>query len=40
MEAGKQGYLNGDFNMDSQTDNFDKNEMWYSNPGKESQVPD
>jgi len=39
-EAGEDGYLNSDFNMDSQADNPDKNDAWLNNIGKESQVPD
>jgi hypothetical protein len=32
--------LYGDFNMDSQVDNLDKNELWLENSGKNEQVPD
>jgi len=38
--AGEQGYLNTDFNMDGQADNPDKNETWLNNLTKESQVPE
>ena len=39
-EAATKGYLNGDFNMDVQVDNKDKNDNWLPNGGKGSQVPD
>ena len=40
IEAGTGGYLNGDFNMDSQTDNSDKNDIWYGNLGKTVMLPE
>jgi len=39
-EAGRSGYLNSDFNLNSQTDNTDKNEIWINNTGNFSQIPD
>jgi len=39
-DAGTNGYKVSDFNMDTQVDNKDKNDIWYFNLGKESQVPD
>ncbi len=39
-EAGASGYQKGDFNMDSQVDNNDKNEQWIPNNGKSDFVPD
>lgn len=40
--AGKKGYFSGDFNMDSQVNNSDKNEYWDPNNdyGYSSQVPE
>lgn len=38
-EAGGQGYLNSDYNFDTQSDNKDKDDVWVPNIGKESQVP-
>ncbi len=40
MNAGEQGYLPTDFNMDGQTDNPDKNDAWLDNITKESQIPE
>jgi len=40
LEAGSTGYLNSDFNLDSQTDNRDKSDIWILNVGEESQVPE
>ncbi|MCB0821075.1 MAG: metallophosphoesterase [Bacteroidales bacterium] len=37
--AGQSGYLNNDLNLDTHTDNNDKNSMWLHNYGKSSQVP-
>jgi len=31
--------LNGDFDMDTQADNIDKNDVWLPNDGTGSQVP-
>ena len=39
-QAGTEGYLNGDMNLDVQVDNSDKNDIWYWNFNKETQVPD
>ena len=39
IEAGTAGYLMGDFNMDTQVDNKDKNDIWYPNNGAGTQVP-
>ena len=37
--AGKQGYLFGDCNLNSQSDNIDKNDFLYINIGTDSQIP-
>ncbi|RLD49735.1 MAG: hypothetical protein DRJ05_20550, partial [Bacteroidetes bacterium] len=39
-QAGEQGYKSGDFDMDGQVGNIDKNDNWIPNDGKGSQVPD
>jgi hypothetical protein len=39
-QAGLDGYLNGDFNLDKQVDNNDKNEYWYFNLFWDSKVPE
>ncbi|MCB0807292.1 MAG: hypothetical protein KDC05_15950, partial [Bacteroidales bacterium] len=39
-EAGKSGYLTSDYNLDSQSNNIDKDDFWVPNMGKSSQVPD
>ena len=39
-DVGKTGYLDGDFNMNGQTDNQDKNDVWFSNNGYNGFVPD
>ena len=39
-EAGAFGYFTFDYDLDSQTDNPDKNDVWFINLGKESQVPE
>ena len=39
-QAGETGYLYPDLNLDGQADNVDKNDIWLSNDGKGSQVPD
>jgi hypothetical protein len=39
MEAGEQGYFQGDFNLDGNVDNKDKDDFWVENEGKECQVP-
>lgn len=38
-DAGNQGYYYGDFDVNSQVNNFDKNDIWLPNDGKGSQVP-
>lgn len=40
IEAGSTGYLNGDMNMDGETNNLDKNDIWYENLYEDSQVQD
>jgi hypothetical protein len=37
--AGTTGYQMGDYNMDTQVDNKDKNDVWYPNNGSGTQVP-
>jgi len=37
--AGTKGYLKGDFNLDGQANNYDKNEIWLINIGSFSQLP-
>lgn len=39
-QAGKKGYLSSDYTMDAQSNNSDKNDIWYINNGSASQVPD
>lgn len=39
-QAGLSGYLSGDFNLDTQSDNKDKNEIWINNSEINGQVPD
>ncbi len=39
-KAGMSGYFFSDYNLDSQTDNIDKDECWIPNFGVGSQVPD
>ena len=34
------GYKLGDFNLDGNIDNLDKNDFWFPNVEKESQVPE
>jgi len=38
--AGSTGYLKGDFNLDAQVDNKDKNDFWLPNMGEGSQIPE
>ncbi len=38
-DAGSSGYYYGDFDINSQVNNFDKNDVWLPNDGKGSQVP-
>ena len=40
IQAGLSGYLNGDFNLDCNVENKDKNNHWLPNLWKESQVPE
>lgn len=39
-QSGSKGYLDVDYNLDSQINNIDKNDIWYWNYGSESQVPE
>ncbi len=39
-QAGESGYKSGDFDMDGQVNNPDKNEMWVPNDGEVGQVPE
>ena len=39
-EIGQEGYLNSDFNLDTQSDNKDKNQYWGVNLGAGCQVPE
>ena len=39
-QAGTRGYKSGDFDMDGQVNNPDKNDVWIGNIGAESQVPE
>lgn len=39
-DAGNSDYLNGDFDLNSQSDNKDKNDIWVGNVNKQTQVPD
>lgn len=39
-QAGKSGYLPSDYNMNSQTNNRDKNDIWKPNTGYYSFIPD
>lgn len=38
-EAGKNGYLFNDYNLDGEANNQDKDDIWVPNEGKSSQVP-
>ena len=38
--AGNTGFYQGDFNLDSQVNNKDKNEIWKKNNSKTSQIPE
>ena len=40
QSAGNSGYKPGDFNLNGQTDNQDKNEIWLPSLGYSSQIPD
>jgi PKD repeat protein len=39
-QAGKSGYLDGDFDLNQQIENGDKNEFWLENQNRSSYVPD
>ena len=39
LQAGETGYKTGDFNLDTQVDNKDKDDIWVPNEGKGRQVP-
>jgi PKD repeat protein len=39
-DAGTRGYLETDYNLDAQTNNIDKDDVWVPNIGKGSQVPE
>jgi hypothetical protein len=39
-QSGRKGYMGGDMDMNTQTDNRDKNDFWIPNIGTESQVPE
>ncbi|MCD4696363.1 MAG: hypothetical protein K8S16_09010, partial [Bacteroidales bacterium] len=39
-QAGEKGYMSGDFNLDAQVDNKDKDDFWLPNEGKGYQVPE
>lgn len=39
-QAGSNGYILSDYTMDSQSNNIDKNEIWYLNNNADSQVPE
>ncbi|GAB4325410.1 MAG: hypothetical protein Kow00127_18180 [Bacteroidales bacterium] len=39
-ESGMAGYLSGDLNLDGEGDNPDKNDFWYQNRSKGSQIPE
>jgi hypothetical protein len=38
--SGKQGYHGGDFDLNSQVDNTDKNDRWLVNLNKASTIPE
>jgi hypothetical protein len=40
VQAGTNGYLPADLNMDGQIDNTDKNDFWFFNNGLGSQLPE
>jgi len=39
-QAGQSGYYAGDYNLDAQNNNRDKNDKWHANQDSESQVPE
>ena len=39
-QAGEEGYKSGDFDLDGQVNNLDKNNMWVPNQGEGGQVPE
>ena len=38
-QAGTNGYISSDYNLDSESNNIDKDDFWFPNIGKGSQVP-
>ena len=40
IQAGETGYKAGDFNLDSQVNNPDKNDIWWPNFGSNSFIPE
>ena len=40
QQTGTKGYLEGDFDMDTQSDNMDKNDLWFPNNNKWSFIPE
>jgi hypothetical protein len=40
LEAGLNGYLNSDYNFNSEADNRDKNDWWAPNLGCGCNIPD
>ncbi len=40
IQSGKKGYLESDYNLDTQSNNKDKNNIWIPNLGSGSQIPD
>ena len=40
LQAGETGYYSGDYNLDSQVDNKDKDDYWLPNVGKGMQIPE
>ncbi len=40
LQAGNDGYFNGDFNLDGSVNNVDKNGIWETNLDAESEIPD
>ena len=40
VQAGETGYKEGDFNMNGQVNNTDKNDDWFPNMGSGSYIPE
>jgi len=40
VQTGNTDYLESDFNLDTQSDNKDKNDYWWTNLGKGSSIPE